>query len=79
MKDRKLATRYAKALLGALPDAAGQNLADEFLTALEQGRDPFPNAMQSANWTCVGILAHQSAMAGGAVQKLPEFTLKPTP
>lgn len=34
MKDRKLATRYAKALLGALPDAAGQILADEFLTAL---------------------------------------------
>jgi hypothetical protein len=32
--------------------------------------------MQSANWTCVGILAHQSAMAGGAVQKLPEFTLQ---
>ena len=34
MKDRKLATRYAKALLGALPDAAAQNLADEFLAAL---------------------------------------------
>jgi len=34
MRDRKLATRYAKALLGALPDAAAQNLADEFLTAL---------------------------------------------
>jgi len=34
MKDRKLATRYAKALLGALPDAAGQSLADDFLTAL---------------------------------------------
>jgi len=34
MRDRKLATRYARALLGALPDAAGQNLADEFLTAL---------------------------------------------
>lgn len=34
MTDRKLATRYARALLGALPDAAAQNLADEFLTAL---------------------------------------------
>jgi F-type H+-transporting ATPase subunit delta len=34
MRDRKLATRYAKALLGALPDEAGQNVADEFLTAL---------------------------------------------
>ena len=34
MRDRKLATRYSRALLGALPDAAEQNLADEFLQAL---------------------------------------------
>jgi predicted dehydrogenase len=53
------------------------HLVHAFLTALHENRDPFPNAMQSANWTCVGILAHQSAMAGGAAQKLPEFTLKP--
>jgi F-type H+-transporting ATPase subunit delta len=37
MRDRKLATRYARALLGALPDAAGQNLADQFLNALAAG------------------------------------------
>jgi F-type H+-transporting ATPase subunit delta len=34
MKDRKVATRYARALLGALPDAAGKSLADDFLSAL---------------------------------------------
>ena len=34
MKDRKLATRYARALLGALPDAGDQTAADEFLSAL---------------------------------------------
>jgi len=34
MRDRKLATRYARALLGALPIAVEQNLADEFLGAL---------------------------------------------
>jgi len=34
MRDRKLATRYARALLGALASPAEQNLADEFLTAL---------------------------------------------
>ena len=34
MRDRKLATRYSRALLGALPDAAAQSLADEFLKAL---------------------------------------------
>jgi F-type H+-transporting ATPase subunit delta len=34
MTDRKLATRYARALIGALPDAAEQDLADDFLSAL---------------------------------------------
>ncbi|HEX3868843.1 MAG TPA: Gfo/Idh/MocA family oxidoreductase [Pirellulales bacterium] len=54
------------------------HLAHEFLTALVDGRDPFPNAVQSANWTCVGILAHESAMQGGKIMPLPEFTLKTT-
>jgi predicted dehydrogenase len=52
------------------------HLAHEFVAALGDGRDPFPNAVQSANWTCVGILAHQSAMKGGEIVKLPAFTLK---
>jgi F-type H+-transporting ATPase subunit delta len=34
MRDRKLATRYARALLGALPDAVAQNQADAFLSSL---------------------------------------------
>jgi len=33
----------------------------------------------SANWTCVGICAHESAMNGGEVVKLPEFTLRKNP
>jgi len=36
MRDRKLATRYAKALLGALLEATDQNLADELLAALAE-------------------------------------------
>jgi len=34
MKDRKLATRYAKALLAALPNPSEQDLTGAFLTAL---------------------------------------------
>ena len=44
--------------------------------ALAADRDPFPNAAQLANYTCVGILAHESAMAGGEKIALPEFTLQ---
>ena len=51
------------------------HLVHEFVTALQEDRDPWPNAVTSANWTCVGICAHESATQGGAVVKLPEFTL----
>lgn len=51
------------------------HLVHEFLSALAQNRDPWPNAVQSANWTCVGICAHESAKAGGSIVRLPEFTL----
>jgi predicted dehydrogenase len=51
------------------------HLVNEFVTALTQGREPWPNAPTSANWTCVGICAHQSALKGGEIVKLPEFTL----
>jgi predicted dehydrogenase len=53
------------------------HLVHEFLTALTDGKSPYPNARQSANITCVGILAHESAMNGGQIKYLPEFTLQP--
>jgi predicted dehydrogenase len=49
------------------------HLAHEFISALIEDREPFPNAAQSANWTSVGILAHESAMQGGALIQLPDF------
>ncbi|MCB9954087.1 MAG: Gfo/Idh/MocA family oxidoreductase [Planctomycetaceae bacterium] len=52
------------------------HLVNEFLNALLEDRDPWPNAVQSANWTCVGICAHESAMQGGKIVELPEFTLQ---
>ncbi|MBS1542016.1 MAG: Gfo/Idh/MocA family oxidoreductase [Bacteroidetes bacterium] len=50
------------------------HLAHAFITALQEKREPYPNARQSANITCVGILAHESAMKGGEIIRLPEFT-----
>jgi len=60
---------------GAGHGGSHPHLAHEFVTALIEDREPYPNAVQSANWTCVGICAHQSAMAGGEIVRLPEFTL----
>ena len=50
------------------------HLVHEFVSALTENRDPWPNAVTSANWTCTGICAHQSAIKGGELVKLPEFT-----
>jgi predicted dehydrogenase len=55
------------------------HLVHEFVRALVEDRDPWPNAVQSANWTCVGILAHASAMAGGVRQDLPAWTFSKAP
>ena len=51
------------------------HLVHEFVSALVENRDPWPNASLSANWTCVGICAHQSTEKGGEIVRLPEFTL----
>jgi predicted dehydrogenase len=51
------------------------HMVHAMLGALVENREPFPNAVQSANWTCVGILAHQSAQNGGEIVRLPGWTL----
>jgi len=60
---------------GAGHGGSHPHLVHEFINALVEERDPWPNAVQSANWTCVGLCAHQSAQRGGALVWLPEFTL----
>ena len=60
---------------GAGHGGSHPHLAHEFISALIEDRDPYPNAPKSANWTCVGLCAHASALAGGRIVKLPAFTL----
>ena len=60
---------------GAGHGGSHPHLVHEFISALIEDRDPYPNAVQSANWTCVGICAHESALKGGEIVRLPEFTL----
>ena len=64
---------------GSLEGHGGSHphLVHEFISAILEDRDPFPNAVQSANYTCVGILAHESALNGGERVPLPEFTFLP--
>ncbi len=50
------------------------HLVHEFISALLKDRDPFPNVEQSANWTAVGICAHESALKGGEIVHVPDFS-----
>jgi len=59
---------------GAGHGGSHPHLVNEFLSALVNKREPYPNAEQSANITCVGILAHESAKKGGEIIPLPDFT-----
>jgi len=52
------------------------HLVNEFVSALLEDRDPFPNVEQSANWTSVGICAHQSALKGGQIVNVPDFSTR---
>ncbi|MBM1105797.1 Gfo/Idh/MocA family oxidoreductase [Aurantibacter crassamenti] len=59
---------------GAGHGGSHPHLVHEFVNALITKSAPYPNAKQSANMTCVGILSHESAMKGGELMKLPDFT-----
>ena len=60
-------------LQGAGHGGSHPHLAHNFLMAC-LGRQPaFPDAATSANWTMVGICAHQSAMKGGERVAIPRF------
>lgn len=60
---------------GAGHGGSHPHLVHQFLNALVTKQPPYPDAVQSANITCVGILAHESALKGGEIIYLPEFTL----
>lgn len=49
------------------------HMVHAIISALLEGREAFPNAQQAANWTAVGICAHQSAQKGGEIVKVPDF------
>jgi predicted dehydrogenase len=60
---------------GAGHGGSHPHLVHQFVELLHGRGEGYPNAVQSANITCTGILAHESALQGGALIRLPKFTL----
>jgi predicted dehydrogenase len=52
------------------------HLVHQFVQMLASGNDAYPNAVESANITCTGICAHDSALKGGELIRLPEWSLR---
>lgn len=52
------------------------HLVHEFVQAIIDDRPPAVDAVTAANWTCAGLLAHESALRGGDWIDLPSFTLE---
>jgi predicted dehydrogenase len=50
-------------------------LMNEFVTAILQDRKPLVDVAQALNMTVAGIIAHESAMKGGELMKIPQFKL----
>jgi predicted dehydrogenase len=48
-------------------------LMNEFVTAILQDRKPLVDIAQALNMTVGGIVAHQSALKGGELKKIPQF------
>jgi predicted dehydrogenase len=58
---------------GAGHGGSHPHLAHNWLMAIRGERPALPDAATSANWTMVGICAHQSAMKGGERVTIPQF------
>src|ERR1039458_8878020 len=50
-------------------------LMSEFVTAIIQDRKPLVDVAQALNMTVAGIVAHESAVKGGELKKIPQFKM----
>jgi len=50
-------------------------LCEEFVTSILQKRTPLVNVAWALNMTVCGIVAHQSALKGGELMKIPQYAL----
>ena len=59
---------------GAGHGGSHPHLVHQFVELLRGNGEGYPNAVQSANITLTGILAHESALKGGELIRLPDWS-----
>jgi predicted dehydrogenase len=50
-------------------------LMNEFVLAILEGRKPLVDIVQALNMTVGGVVAHQSALKGGELMKIPQYSI----
>ncbi len=61
---------------GAGHGGSHPHLVHHFLETINTGKDSYPNAVEAANITLTGILAHESALQGGKRIDLPQWSFR---
>jgi predicted dehydrogenase len=59
---------------GAGHGGSHPHLVHEFVRSIIEDRAPAIDEVTGANWTSVGICAHESAMRGGARVRIPDYS-----
>lgn len=63
----------AVSALDAGKHVAHPHLVHEFISSVVEGRQPAVDSLTAANWTAVGIAAHQSSPQKGKYVDIPTF------
>ncbi len=74
LKNQIIDENHVSFIQGSGHGGSHPHLVQEFVTAILEGRPAHVNSVVAANWNVAGILAHESAMRGGEILTMPEFT-----
>jgi predicted dehydrogenase len=75
LKNQIIDDQHVSFIQGEGHGGSHPHLVHEWISAILEGRPAHVNARVAANWTVAGLLAHESAMQGGKVLHMPEWTI----
>jgi hypothetical protein len=61
--------------MGEGTHGGGNHLTCDFVDAILRNRKPLVDVAQALNMTVAGTVAHQSALKGGELTKIPQYAL----
>ncbi|MDI9505423.1 MAG: Gfo/Idh/MocA family protein [Candidatus Excrementavichristensenella sp.] len=75
LKNQIIDDQHVSFLQGDGHGGSHPHMVLEWISAILEGRKAHISARVAANWTVTGLVAHESAMQGGAILDMPEWAL----